>query len=125
MTSTANVAGKFIAITGVAVGGIGFATAKLLAERGAHLSLADFNEQQLNKSAETLRKEFPHCKITTAVVDVRNEEQVEAWMKKTVDEFGKLDGAANVAGTTGNYGLIKDIDTDAWSMAMDINCRGV
>ncbi|KAK0644895.1 putative short-chain type dehydrogenase/reductase y4lA [Lasiodiplodia hormozganensis] len=103
MTSTANVAGKFIAITGVAVGGIGFATAKLLAERGAHLSLADFNEQQLNNSAETLRKEFPHCKITTAVVDVRNEEQVEAWMKKTVDEFGKLDGAANVAGTTGTY----------------------
>ncbi|KAF9630907.1 Levodione reductase-like protein [Lasiodiplodia theobromae] len=125
MTSTANVAGKFIAITGVAIGGIGFATAKLLAERGAHLSLADFNEEQLNNSAETLRREFPHSKIITALVDVRNQEQVEAWMEKTVNEFGKLDSAANVAGTTGTYGLIKDIDTDAWNMAMDINCCGV
>jgi NAD(P)-dependent dehydrogenase (short-subunit alcohol dehydrogenase family) len=32
---------------------------------------------------------------------VRQQAQVEAWIKDTVAEFGRLDGAANVAGIAG------------------------
>jgi NAD(P)-dependent dehydrogenase (short-subunit alcohol dehydrogenase family) len=36
-----------------------------------------------------------------AVVDIRDRSQVESWISKTVEQFGRLDGAANVAGVTG------------------------
>jgi NAD(P)-dependent dehydrogenase (short-subunit alcohol dehydrogenase family) len=31
-------------------------------------------------------------------VDVRDDEEVKSWISEAVAEFGKLDGAANVAG---------------------------
>jgi len=37
-------------------------------------------------------------------VDVSNPEQVEEWIQATVKEFGRLDGAANVAGMAGGDG---------------------
>lgn len=38
------------------------------------------------------------AQVATRVVDVRKAEEVISWIKDTVTEFGKLDGAANVAG---------------------------
>jgi NAD(P)-dependent dehydrogenase (short-subunit alcohol dehydrogenase family) len=36
--------------------------------------------------------------VTTRKVDVRDDEEVKSWISETVAKFGKLDGAANVAG---------------------------
>ena len=47
--------GKVIALTGGA-SGIGLATAKLLAQRGAILSLADINGKQLEAAAKSLER---------------------------------------------------------------------
>jgi len=52
--------GKVIAITGAA-SGIGLATARLLAQQGAFLSLADINESRLEEVAAELHQQFsPH-----------------------------------------------------------------
>ena len=37
-------------------------------------------------------------------MDVSKTEEIEAWIKATVGEFGRLDGAANVAGIAGGDG---------------------
>jgi NAD(P)-dependent dehydrogenase (short-subunit alcohol dehydrogenase family) len=127
MATVANVKGKVIALTGAA-SGIGLATARVLASRGAHLSLADVQEKQLLSAAEEIRSQNPDVKVTTTVLDVRSEDQVNSWITKTVQELGSLDGAANVAGTAGKpgaMGQIKDFQTENWEFIMGINCTGV
>jgi NAD(P)-dependent dehydrogenase (short-subunit alcohol dehydrogenase family) len=44
------------------------------------------------------------ARITTTKVDVSNAQQVDSWVKDTVSLFGKLDGAANIAGIAGGDG---------------------
>lgn len=43
--------------------------------------------------------------MLTKVIDVRKRETVDAWIAETVERFGGLDGAANMAGVIGkNHG---------------------
>jgi NAD(P)-dependent dehydrogenase (short-subunit alcohol dehydrogenase family) len=84
---------KVIVITGGA-SGMGLETAKLLAGKGAKVSIADVQEGPLKQAVEDIVKSGG--KAIGTVVDVRKRDQVEAWIKKTVDTYGKLDGAANL-----------------------------
>ena len=93
-----SVKGKVYCITGAA-SGIACATARYFASKGAILSLADVQEKALNDLGEELQK--AGTQVITTVVDVSNRKAVEDWIAKTVDKFGKLDGAANLAGVIG------------------------
>lgn len=73
---------------------MGLETAKLLASKGAKVSIADVQEGPLNEAIASIEK--AGGKIIGSVVDVTKRDQVEAWIKKTVDTYGKLDGAANL-----------------------------
>lgn len=44
------------------------------------------------------------AKVTTTKVDVSKDEEVVAWTSEVLSEFGRLDGAANVAGIAGGDG---------------------
>lgn len=91
---------KVYTVTGAA-SGMGRATAILLASRGAKVSLCDIQEDQLLAVVEEINGiESKEVAIGT-VVDIRDRSQVENWVDKTVRQFGRLDGAANVAGVTG------------------------
>ncbi|KAF2269914.1 3-oxoacyl-reductase [Lojkania enalia] len=118
--------GKTIALTGGA-SGIGLATAHLLASRGANLSLADVNQSALDTAVEGIRKKHG-TEVLAMAVDVRKEEQVEEWTRKTVERFGELNGAANLAGVIGkSIGLkgIIDQDISEWDFILDVNLKGV
>ena len=56
---------------------------------------------------------------------MREYKQVEDWIKQTVDHFGKLDGAANLAGTVGprpyTYSIDEE-DPEIWDFIMGVNC---
>lgn len=99
--------GRVIAITGAA-SGIGLATAHLLASQGATLSIADVNAGALDNTERDLRAKYPSAGILSYVVDVRNEEQVAKWIETTIDVFGRLDGAANLAGVIGTPRALPD-----------------
>lgn len=120
----ASVEGKVIAITGGA-SGIALATAKVLASRGAKLSIADVNEEGLAKAAQEIKEASPKSEeVLTAKVDVRKINEVESWIKKTVEKFGKLDGAANLAGIVGNMTGSFDLsneDEDNWDLVIGVN----
>ena len=95
--------GKVIAVTGGA-SGIGLALVKLLTSLGAKVSVADLKQDSLDDAARAV-KDQGDGEIFTMVVDVRNKETVELWIKETVKWGGKLDGAANMAGVIGkNHG---------------------
>lgn len=44
------------------------------------------------------------AKVVVTRVDVSKPHEIEAWVQTTVHEFGRLDGAANVAGLAGGDG---------------------
>lgn len=116
--------GKVIAITGGA-SGIGLAIATRLREQGASISLADVNEVELAKVAKLFGDE-DH--VLTMKVDVGDDGQVKAWIDATIAKFGRLDGAANMAGVIGkHHGVreLKDQDDDQWNLIFRVNVTGI
>lgn len=129
MPSTFQVSGKVIAITGGS-GGIGYATAALLLSQGAKISVADLSQKNLDEATAKLNdiKSNSSGDFMTATVDVRKPDQVDAWIKSTVEKFGKLDGAVNLAGVIPkniNIDRVEDMPDEDWNFVIDVNLNGV
>src|SRR5688500_8987279 len=58
-------------------------------------------------------------------VDVTDEGAVDAFVQGVVDEHGRLDWAANVAGTSGTYANLVDSATADWRRTMAVNLDAV
>ncbi|KAG2413730.1 hypothetical protein HFD88_002919 [Aspergillus terreus] len=118
-----SVKNKVYTVTGLA--GIGLAVAQHLHRQGAKLSLADINADVLQAAFVTLNSDADN--ILTTVVDISSAASVNAWIDATVQKFGRLDGAANMAGTIGRHhgiGRLADIDDDEWDMLLRVNLTG-
>jgi NAD(P)-dependent dehydrogenase (short-subunit alcohol dehydrogenase family) len=90
------------------------ATALILAADGASLGLADLNSVELGKVKAEV--EALGAKAVTATVDVTNIQQVEDWVKKTHDAFGRLDGAVNAAGVAPGAGKrVHELPESDWA----------
>lgn len=111
-------------ITGAGMG-LGLATAKELASKGANLVLVDYNEESLKAAADDISKEFPEVKINTVVADVSDEEAVKNYVNQTVNTFGRIDGLFNNAGIEGRQASITEYDIDVFKKVIDINLMGV
>lgn len=101
---------------------MGLATAQLLASRGAVISLADINEEGLRSAAASLGNDQQHM---YTVVDVRNSEQVNSWIKATVSKYSKLDGAVNMAGIISKATAVRDLTDADWDFSFAVNTKGV
>ncbi|MDT5110513.1 MAG: hypothetical protein QOE20_2403 [Mycobacterium sp.] len=118
---TISLAGKVIAITG-ASSGIGEATARLLAERGATVAIGARRMERLELLAGELRAHGTAVLVDTT--DVTRREDVERLVGRTVDEFGRLDVLVSNAGIS-KIGPVADVDVEGWSAMIDVNLRGV
>lgn len=117
--------GKVIALTGGA-SGIGLETSKMLASRGATVCIADLQESAL--AAVVTSIEAAGGKASSTVLNVRDREAVEAWIESIISKYGKLDGAANLAGVIGKQigiASIEDIEDDDWDFILGVNMNGV
>ena len=116
-----------VAITGSA-SGIGLATAKLLASRGAILTLADSRKEPLETTVNQIREEFPNTKVHARQVNVINAHEVASWLDECISRFKKIDGAANLAGTIGSSILLKNIaelSDEDFDSVINVNVKGV
>lgn len=111
---------KVVLITGAA-GGIGSETARLFHERGAKLALVDKDLDKLKKMVTDLSLQ----RSIAIQADVSNESDVESYVKRTIDEYGKIDVFFNNAGIEGKFGYIQDLDASVLDQVLDVNVKGV
>ncbi|CAG9948187.1 unnamed protein product [Clonostachys rosea f. rosea IK726] len=119
-----SLSGLVIAITGGG-GGIGLATAKLVSERGGIPCLSDISSDSLAE-AEAYFREHKY-NFLAHKVDVSDRGEVENWLDDIVAHFGRLDGAANIAGVIGrDHGVkaVSELNDDEWNKIMAVNLTG-
>jgi NAD(P)-dependent dehydrogenase (short-subunit alcohol dehydrogenase family) len=99
MATYPSLEGKVIAISGAA-SGMGLALARHLHHMGCKLSLTDINQDALQAALDqrTSMTDSGDTDVLTITADVRSSAEVDMWIEKTVEKFGRLDGAANFAG---------------------------
>jgi glucose 1-dehydrogenase len=110
--------GKVAIVTGAAMG-MGEATARLFAEAGARVVIADFNEEKGRAVVESIGDAAHFVKV-----DISKGAQVEAMVADTVATFGRLDVAVNNAALTPDDKLVSEFDEDYWDRLMSVDLKG-
>lgn len=109
---------KVAVITGGA-SGIGAATARLLAREGAHIVLADINDNGGQSIAADLGPTAMAVKC-----DVASAGDVEALIKAAVDRHGRIDILFNNAGI-GSFGTSVEVPPADWERVIAIDLHSV
>jgi NAD(P)-dependent dehydrogenase (short-subunit alcohol dehydrogenase family) len=124
-----DVRGRRVVVTGAAAG-LGFAMAEVLAECGARVTLADIDEERLATSTQRLVDRG--CDARSFVVDVTDEERVQALFEDVVAEQGGIDvafanaGLASVPGFRVDGGQTLDtVQRSDWDKVIGVNLTGV
>ncbi len=115
--------GKVALVTGGG-SGIGRATARLFADGGAKVCVADYN---LEGAQETVRMIDDAGGSALAVkVDVGDEPSVKAMVAAAVDEFGRMDYLVNNAGLSSSAPQIPlhELPLEAFERIMKVNVTG-
>jgi NAD(P)-dependent dehydrogenase (short-subunit alcohol dehydrogenase family) len=114
--------GKVAVITGGA-GGIGAATARLMAARGARIVVADIAFE----AAKALAEELPDA--LAVKLDLEHQSSIKAMIASVVSHYGQIDILINNAALLGpeiarQDGNVEDMDTELWDRTYRINVRG-
>lgn len=115
---------KVMLITGGG-SGLGQATAYRLAKEGAKLVLVDINEKGLTETKNHIEKKYPGVPVLTVVANVAKEQDVENYVKATMDTYGRIDGFFNNAGIEGKQNLTEDFTSEEFARVIGINLDGV
>ena len=113
--------GKTAFITGGAEG-IGFHTARVLANQGMKVMLADIDAKMLDKAVKALKGEG--LMADGVVMDVALRDEWELAFKKAVETFGNVHFLMSNAGV-GVSGSQKNIEELNWRWIIDVNLMGV
>lgn len=116
-----NIQNKVIVITG-ASSGIGEATARLLAERGAKVVLGARRTERLAVIAEEINGAGGHAQFRA--LDVTDQQDVQRFVDFAVKHYGRVDVLVNNAGVM-PLSRLDALKVDEWNRMIDVNIRGV
>lgn len=103
--------------------GIGREAARLAAERGAHVVIADRDEAGAARVSDELKAVTSAEFVTVASVDIRKRDTIAAALRAAVAAFGGFDIVINTAAMfpSSPDGVISDA---MWTTTLDINVTG-
>lgn len=113
--------GKVVVITG-ASSGIGEATARLLARRGARLVVGARRADRLEALVAEIRAEGGTAECRA--LDVTKREQVEEFVRFAERTFGRVDVVVNNAGVM-PLSALDQLKVEEWDRMIDVNIKGV
>ncbi|KAL5719601.1 hypothetical protein ACHQM5_012357 [Ranunculus cassubicifolius] len=119
MAANKRLDGKVAIITGGA-SGIGEATARLFANEGAQVVIADIQEelgQSVASSIGSDRCTYIYCNVT-------DESSVKSLIETTVKKFGHLDIMFSNAGTAASNQTVLDLDFSKMERVFSVNIKG-
>ena len=116
-----NISGKIVVITG-ASSGLGEATARYLADRGATVVLGARRAKRRQALVDDITR--TGGKASAIVTDVTDAAQVQALVDSAVEQYGRVDVILNNAGVTPHSPLERR-KVDDWDRTIDINIKGV
>lgn len=119
--------GKVAIVTG-ASSGIGLATVKEFASRGASVVLAARNTSKLESTVQELNSQYGNdvngkSRFIAVTADVSKEEDCKNLVVKSVEHFGRIDILVNNAGIS-MRAMFKDLDLSVIRNLMDVNFWG-
>jgi len=114
--------GKVALITG-AGNGIGRATAIGFASRGAKVVVVDHDKAAGEATAGILRQQGGDSLFIAA--DVTKSNDVQNYVKATLDAYGQIDCFHNNAGIEGAIAMTAEYDEDMFDKIMSVNVKGV
>jgi 2-keto-3-deoxy-L-fuconate dehydrogenase len=118
---TAAVSQEFDGLVAAVTGGgsgIGLATVRLLAARGARVAALDLDPAPAGEPVAGAEQPLP------VVADVADEASVEAAVAAVVERWGRLDVLVNNAGI-GAQGTVEDNSYEEWRRVLDVNLLGM
>ena len=113
--------GKVALVTGGATG-IGFATAKELAEGGARVAIA---QRDKSRGEAAARRLVPH-QVLSLELDIRDPDSIDRCFKDVSQAFGAIDILVNNASVTGAAALssVLDSTSELIDQVVDTNLKG-
>ena len=120
-TKLFDLTGRVALVTG-ASRGIGEATARLLAEQGAHVIVSSRKQQDLDKVAAAITQ--AGGKATAIAAHQGDSAALQALVGEIGSAFGRLDILVNNAATNPYYGHILDTDLGMIEKTLQVNVKG-
>jgi len=116
-----NLNDKVAVVTGAAQG-IGRAIAETLAQRGAHVVVADLQAEKAEATAKEIAADTGR-RVIAVQVDVADNASAKAMIDRTIAEFGRIDILVNNAGTTRDNLIMRMKEVD-WDLVLNVNLKG-
>lgn len=115
--------GKIALVTGAGSPiGFGREISIQLAREGCDVAVNDLNLEDAEGTAELVRKEGR--KSIAIKADVTKKAEVREMVRKTLDEFGRIDILINNAGAVLSHGAFVDQTEEDWDRDFDLNLKG-